>query len=109
MEKQRIMSVEIDTAENRLRVYAHIDGESFGDVKAELPQREVSTLLPRDVLLGEEQVIRPEVLEVIRETLEKLLTGRHVRVWEYDDRRYFGFPSWRSVKTESLLADPVEP
>lgn len=97
MRKLHIQTVEVGTDGERLKVFSQIVDEDGAETRAELPQRELSTLLPRNVLLGESKIVSAEMLLVIEATLTRLLTGRCVRVWEYDDRRYFGFLSWRSV------------
>lgn len=109
MNKLRIQSVEVDTEEEHVRVYSHIVDEEGNGFRAELPQRELATLLPRNTLLGEENVVSPELLVTIQTTLTRLLTGRHVRVWEYSERQYFGFLSWRSVLTPNGLEKAKTP
>lgn len=63
-----------------------------------LPDREVSALLPRSLLVGPLRAAPPQLLGTIGPILERLVRGRIVRVWEYRDRRYASFLSWRSVR-----------
>ena len=103
----QIKTVEIDSSSAKLRIFAAIDREDDSLVRAELPQREIATLLPRDILLGEEKTITSQLLETIGVTTKRLLIGRKARVWEYNDKTYFGFPTWRTAKV--LSADPAVP
>jgi hypothetical protein len=109
MKKLHIQTVEADALEEHLRVFAHIVDEEGAKTRAELPQRELATLLPRYTLLGEGKAVSPELLQAIQSTLTRLLTGRRVRLWEYDGRQYFGFLSWRSVRAQKELEEAVAP
>lgn len=65
---------------------------------AYLPDRELSALLPRCLLVGRLRGAPPQLLDTIRPMLDRLVRGCTVRVWEFRDRSYAAFPSWRSVR-----------
>ena len=83
--------------ENRLRVIASIQTEGGDVIKAFLPDREISVILPRSILLGEQKEASPEILQTIRPVVLRLVKDREVRLWQYKDKQYFAFLSWRSV------------
>jgi hypothetical protein len=67
-----------------------------------LPDREVSTLLPRSILLASLREVPQELLHTIEPMLKRQITGRAVRLWQYEERWYASFLPWRSVR----FADP---
>lgn len=69
--------------------------------EAYLPDRELSALLPRCLLVGKLGAVPPELLDTIEPVLNRLVRGRTVRVWEYRDRSYAAFLSWRSVRFQA--------
>jgi len=75
---------------------------------AYLPDRELSALLPRSLLVGPLRAAPPELLSTIRPILERLMQGRTVRLWDYRERRYASFLSWRAVRV-APPTDPGEP
>jgi hypothetical protein len=81
----------------RLRVTADC-GETY---EAYLPDRELSALIPRSVLVGEQNTAPPLLLETIEPILTRLTLARRVRLWSYRERRYVSFLSWRSVRFAS--------
>lgn len=90
-----VRSTRASVENGRLVVRLCIDPASG---EAYLPDREVSALLPRSLLVGTLRAAPPELLGTIGPILERLVRGRTVRVWEYRDRRYASFLSWRSVR-----------
>ena len=63
-----------------------------------LPDRELSTLLPRSILLASLRDVPRELLDTIQPMLRHLVRGRMVRLWQYSDRWYASFLSWRTVR-----------
>ncbi|MBT3273594.1 MAG: hypothetical protein HN368_10580 [Spirochaetales bacterium] len=100
MKYSYITDVQLDTSDSRLRIQVLIVDEDNDTRMAELPQREMSTLLPKTILLGDQKSISCELLSTIHSTLVRLITGRAVRTWEYQERLYCGFLSWRNISCE---------
>ena len=67
-----------------------------------LPDRELSALLPRSILLTSLQDVPRELLDTLDPMLRQLIRGRTVRLWQYSERWYASFLPWRSVH----FADP---
>jgi hypothetical protein len=65
-----------------------------------LPDRELSALLPRSILLSSLREVPRELLDTIDPMLNKLIRGRVVRLWQYEERGYASFLPWRSVRFE---------
>lgn len=105
MKKERAISITVDTDSGRIRVFAEVESDAGEVVQAELPQRELSALIPRNILVGEVLKVTPRLLATIEETLVRQIVGRGVRSWEYEGKRYFGFLSWRSVKVVDELEE----
>jgi len=82
----------------RLRVLAEVRAERGTAVQSYLPDREVSALLPRSLLLGEGLSAVPELLQTIEPILVRMGKGRRVRLWEYRGDTYASFLSWRAVR-----------
>ena len=78
----------------RLTVFAPNGQQHF----AFLPDRELSALLPRSILLGSLRDVPQGMLKTIDPMLNKLVRGREGRVWQYSERWYASFLPWRSVR-----------
>lgn len=79
-------------------VVLQIDHKEMGRLYAILPEREKAALLPRCIFCPGRLSLPEESLLLLSETLKKLLVGRQVKVWRYQEDWYCAFPSWRSVK-----------
>jgi len=98
----RIETVQPLIRDCRLKVQLTVyeaDGQKY---LAFLPDRELSTLLPRSILLGSLREVPRELLETIDPMLQRLVKGRSVRLWQYSEAWYASFLPWRSVR----FADP---
>ncbi len=104
MTHYNITGVVLDASDGKLRVHVQIVDSDGQTGTAELPQRELSTLLPRTILLGDEKKVDQQLLSIINSTLIKLITGRAVRIWEYKEKRYCGFLSWGNITCEPANA-----
>jgi hypothetical protein len=82
----------------RLKAKLQVGTDSGEVYEAYLPDRELAALIPRTVLVGEDNLAPPELLGTIEPMLTRLTQARRVRVWSYRDRRYASFLSWRSVR-----------
>ena len=82
----------------QLKVVARISMDTGEIREAYLPDREVSAILPRSILLGKEKAVPQELLKTIDPMINKMARGRPVRVWSYQDNNYASFLSWRSVR-----------
>ena len=101
MEKSYITGIDLEVENGRLRAYVDLVSDGSEPVNAELPQRELSTLLPRTILLGDGKTIDGDTFETMRSTLSRLVSGRAVRTWEYKESVYCGFLPWRNVNLEA--------
>ncbi len=86
--------------DGRLKVVARVSTEEEGFKEAFLPDREVAALLPRSLLAGSCREVPDSLLDTLRPILHRLAAGREVRLWEYHERLYCSFPSWRGVRFE---------
>jgi hypothetical protein len=87
---------------SRLKVQLKVREADGQEHLAFLPDRELSTLLPRSILLASLREVPRELLDTIDPMLRQLVRGRVVRLWQYEERRYASFLPWRSVH----FADP---
>ena len=94
----RIDGVEARLEKQRLKVRVSVTVEKEGTRHAYLPEREVAALLPRN--LADVSGGRPpeHLLATIETILARLLRGRSVRLWQWQDRSYASFPPWRNVR-----------
>ena len=93
-----IVGVDARLHDGRLRVEAVIRTDAGESVHAFLPDREVSALVPRCVLVGSSTEASSSLMETIAAIAQRLGNGRRVRVWMHGEHRYCAFASWRSVR-----------
>ncbi len=91
----------------RLKVSATVRSESGEAVTAQMPDREVSALLPRSVLLGDARTAPLSLVETLQPILVRMTEGRQVRLWQYNERWFFSFTAWRGVRF--LQDQPAQP
>lgn len=99
-----LISVRPQLREKRLAVIAEVKTDGGEVLEAYMPDREVSAVLPRSVLLGSSRTAPLSLLETIAPILSRMSEGRAVRAWKYKDRWFFSFQQWRGVRFEE---DPL--
>jgi hypothetical protein len=82
----------------RLKVTATVRVESGEAVVAQMPDREVSAILPRSVLVGTARTAPVSLLGTLQPILSRMTEGRQVRIWQYRERWFFSFVAWRGVR-----------
>jgi hypothetical protein len=100
--KGTVIRVKPELVTDRLKVVATIRADTGETVVAHMPEREISALLPRSVLLGSGTRAPLSLLDTVEPILTRMTEGRQVRVWQYKDRWFFSFLPWRNVR---FLAD----
>ena len=93
-----VVGVRPQLVQQHLKVVASVRIESGETREAYMPDREISAILPRSVLLGEARRAPVSLLETIASILSRMTEGRLVRVWEYKDRWFFSFQQWKGVR-----------
>lgn len=93
-----VVDVRAAVVGERLRVGARVSTKHEGVIDALLPDREVAAFLPRSLLLGGAADAPRSLLASLTPILRRFAVGRDVRLWSYEQTRYFSFPSWRSVR-----------
>lgn len=93
-----VVAVRPELKGERLCVVARVRTEGGETYEAGMPDREVSAILPRSVLVGEGSTAPRELLSTIQPILARMSEGRVVRVWDYKDRKYFSFQPWKGVR-----------
>jgi hypothetical protein len=96
--KGRIEAVKPVIEGGRLRVRLTVCEPDGDRHLAFLPDRELSTLLPRSILFSSLQDVPRALLDTIDPMLNKMVRGRMVRLWQYSERWYASFLPWRSVR-----------
>jgi hypothetical protein len=105
-----VVAIRPELRSERLSVVATVKADNGETVEAHMPDREVSAILPRSVLLGSVTRAPVELLETVSSILARMTEGRRVRVWEFKDRRFFSFLGWRGVRfVETPLGEESEP
>jgi hypothetical protein len=94
----RIDAVQPLIQDRRLRVRLIVCQEDGQQHFAFLPERELSTLLPRSILLVSLREVPRKLLDTIDPILQHLLRGRVVRLWQFEEHWYASFLPWRSVR-----------
>jgi hypothetical protein len=94
----RIIDVRPKIREGKLKVVARVRTKDWGTLDAYLPDRELSAILPRNILLGDSRKVPRKFLKNVSPIIKRMISGRDVRVWRYDEDYYFSFFSWRSIR-----------
>ncbi len=92
--------IRVETSGKNLAVSLLVEHETHGWIWAVLPDREKAAILPRSIFCPPRSKMTREGLSALRETAEKLLRGRMIRIWRYREVWYCGFPSWRGIGVE---------
>lgn len=101
MRQGKITEIRLFINDGRLRAVARIKcrGET---VDADMPGREIATLLPKCVLAGSEKTLPRKFLAVLVPILRRMTIGRTVEV--VNNRKYkipfFHFLTWTDVRFE---------
>ena len=95
-----VVAVDAHLVDQRLLVRAVVRDAQGERYSALVPDRELATLLPRSILAADGNP-PAALLDTIRAIVERMVVGRHVRLWEYRDQHYLSFLSWRSVRFEA--------
>ncbi len=93
-----VTSVHPELQAGRLKVVAAVRADSGETLEAHMPDREVSAVLPRSVLLGQARTAPLSLLDTLGPILSRMTEGRVVRVWQYKDRWFFSFQQWKGVR-----------
>jgi len=99
-----VTRINAQIVQQRLYVQASL-GQVGGDteIEAYLPARETAALLPREILIGKGSGAPETILDIMNELLEKLASGRTVKIWEYQGKIYFSFLKWNTLR----IGDPA--
>ena len=95
--KGTIIKIKPIIKNERLKVIAKIETEENSFINAFLPDREVSAVLPRNILIGRRKKVPETLLKTISPIIKRISCGRPVRLWKYNDIYYFSFLSWRNI------------
>jgi hypothetical protein len=91
----------------RLKVVASVRMDAGEVVEAQMPDREVSAILPRSVLLGGTTRAPVSFLDTVRPIVERMSEGRRARLWLYKERWFLSFQPWRGVRFVDDEPPPV--
>jgi hypothetical protein len=97
----RIITVHPHINEQKLKVEATLHTGKQGLLQAFMPDRELSALVPRKILLAGKKQAPPQLLSTIEAMLKRMAVGRTVRIWKYGEYYYFSFISWREVRFDA--------
>jgi len=98
--KGTVVGVRPELREHRLSAVATVKTESGELLEAYMPDRELSVVLPRSVLLGTARKAPLSLLDTIAPILSRMAEGRVVRAWKFRERWFFSFQQWRGVRFE---------
>ncbi|MGA2974762.1 MAG: hypothetical protein ABSF77_05575 [Spirochaetia bacterium] len=96
--KGTIVKTRPELLSGRLRIVASVKSDAGEVLEAQMPDREVSAILPRSVLLGGGTVAPVSLLETVAPIVARMSDGRRVRVWSFKERWFLSFQPWRSVR-----------
>jgi len=93
-----VVGVRPQLVQQHLKVVASVRVQSGETLEAYMPDREISAILPRSVLLGDARRAPVSLTETMAPILSRMTEGRLVRVWQYKDRWFFSFQQWKGVR-----------
>jgi hypothetical protein len=102
-----IVRVRPELQGQRLRVVASVRMDAGEVVEAQMPDREVSAILPRSILLGGTTTAPVSLLDTVRPIVERMSEGRRARLWLYKERWFLSFQPWRGVRFVDDEPPPV--
>jgi hypothetical protein len=82
----------------RLKVVVSVRVDAGDLLEAQMPDREVSAILPRSILLGGSTRVPMSLLDTVRPIVERMSEGRRARLWQYKERWFLSFQPWRGVR-----------
>ena len=82
----------------RLKVVVSVRMDAGEVVEAQMPDREVSAILPRSILLGGTTRAPVSFLDTVRPIVERMSEGRRARLWLYKEKWFLSFQPWRGVR-----------
>ena len=93
-----IVKVRPGLQSQRLKVVASVRMDTGEVLEAQMPDREVSAILPRSILLGATTRAPLSLLDTVRPIVERMSEGRRARLWLYKERWFLSFQPWRGVR-----------
>jgi hypothetical protein len=108
--KGTVVGVRPELQSGRLRVIVAVRADSGEVMEAQMPDREVSAILPRSVLVGGSTRAPLSLLATVAPIVARMSEGRRVRLWQYRERWFCSFQAWRGVRFgEEASAAPDSP
>jgi hypothetical protein len=102
-----IVRARLELQGGRLKVIASVRMDAGEVVEAQMPDREVSAILPRSILLGGTTRAPVSLLDTVRPIVERMSEGRRARLWLYKERWFLSFQPWRGVRFVDDEPPPV--
>ena len=99
-----VKQIYAEVEQQKLFVTAVLLSQDGTETEGRLPARETAALLPREIIIGEGARASDNILTVMNELLQKLSTGRKVKIWEYQGNVYFSFLKWTTVRIGDYAA-----
>ena len=96
--KATVDQIRLKVQEGKLKAVASIHTQKGIDTEAFLPDRELSTILPRSMLTATTRNVPVQLIETMEPMVRRMVRGRIVRMWTYEGIRYISFQSWRGVR-----------
>jgi hypothetical protein len=103
-----IVKARVELQAGRLKVIASVRIDGGEVLEAQMPDREVSAILPRSILLGAATRVPVSMLDSMRPIVERMSEGRRARLWEYRERWFLSFQPWRGVRFVDDEPPPVQ-
>ena len=96
--KATVEQMRLSVREGRLKAVASVRTQDGIDTEAFLPDRELSTILPRSMLTSSTRNVPIQLIETMEPMVRRMVKGRIVRMWTYEGSRYISFLSGRGVQ-----------
>jgi hypothetical protein len=93
-----VVRVRPQVVAERLHAVAVVRRDDGETLEASMPDREMSAILPRSVLVGEGTRAPVSLLGTVEPILARMTEGRVVRAWRFRERWFFSFQAWRGVR-----------
>jgi hypothetical protein len=103
-----VVRVRPELVAERLHAVAVVRKENGETMEAHMPDREMSAILPRSVLVGAGTRAPVSLLGTVEPILARMTEGRVVRAWRFKERWFFSFQAWRGVRFLSEATEVSE-
>ncbi len=94
----KIKKIKCNVIRHKLYVKAIVVSETNKKIVAFLPSREMATIFPRSVLLGDNETAKSVIIETLNTIAKRMAEGRIVNIHSFQGKNYITFLKWERIR-----------